>query len=439
MSRRASSVRPFVLTVETSSRELDARLLVAAAVVQPDRPVVVGQHWVIGLAAAVFGGGVHLGKNFLPVHPDSDYSTLDRFRAAGVSLLHLDEEGALLPGDEDGWRRELGRRLDVTRLRGGERVLTWGTAQRAHYMGRILSGDCRPEVQATGHPRFDLYLQGYGQLFDRVVEGIRTRFAPYILINTNLTVANPDARYPQDLPTFIREFGRQDDRAFLDRWASARAMVGQFIVLARTIAHEMPEVQVVLRSHPSENDRIYRESLSDLANVHVIHEGPVTPWILGAEALVHNACTTAVEATIAGMRTLTFSPYGSNAGFAQGLPDDISIRCASVHAVLSALSSRRERPSGSVTGRHISLIRNLAEPALPHVVSELEKAMAEQSESVPASRMRVRDLRQALEAATRDRRQGVLARLTAARRLPRATKKFPGFPSSTPSRHRFGS
>ena len=38
--------------------------------------------------------------------------------------------------------------------------------------------------------------------------------------------------------------------------------------------------------------------LQDIPNVHVIRDGPINVWIKNAFAVMHNSCTSALEATI---------------------------------------------------------------------------------------------------------------------------------------------
>ena len=38
--------------------------------------------------------------------------------------------------------------------------------------------------------------------------------------------------------------------------------------------------------------------ISGIPNVHIIREGSITAWVNNAFAVMHNSCTTALEATV---------------------------------------------------------------------------------------------------------------------------------------------
>jgi hypothetical protein len=57
--------------------------------------------------------------------------------------------------------------------------------------------------------------------------------------------------------------------------------------------------------------------------VRVVSERSVIPWLMGASVLIHNGCTTAVEAAVLGRPTITFKPV-TRKGFDFELPDSLS-------------------------------------------------------------------------------------------------------------------
>ena len=44
-------------------------------------------------------------------------------------------------------------------------------------------------------------------------------------------------------------------------------------------------------------------------NVHVVNDGPITPWVNNSFAVLHNGCTTSIEASISGKPVITFIPF----------------------------------------------------------------------------------------------------------------------------------
>jgi hypothetical protein len=69
-----------------------------------------------------------------------------------------------------------------------------------------------------------------------------------------------------------------------------------------------PDHRIVVRPHPSEDHDAWRREVAGLANVTVAFEGSVIPWIAGSDALIHNSCTTGVEAYLLGKPVIAYQP-----------------------------------------------------------------------------------------------------------------------------------
>lgn len=78
--------------------------------------------------------------------------------------------------------------------------------------------------------------------------------------------------------------------------------------LARSIA----PAALVIRPHPSENDSAWRDAAKNCPNVHVVHEGPIVPWLMAASVLIQNGCTSAIEAAILETPVISYRPVRSD-------------------------------------------------------------------------------------------------------------------------------
>jgi hypothetical protein len=77
-----------------------------------------------------------------------------------------------------------------------------------------------------------------------------------------------------------------------------------------------------------------------ISNVHVVQEGAIVPWLYATEALLHNGCTTAVEAAMVGTPAISFQPAKSGL-FDTDLPNKLSRCIESEIDLLDALSNVR--------------------------------------------------------------------------------------------------
>src|SRR3546814_6633752 len=65
------------------------------------------------------------------------------------------------------------------------------------------------------------------------------------------------------------------------RWRSVHAFLEMLVPRADALG---PGRSIVVRPHPSESHEAWLAAAGGRANVHVLHEGTIIPWLLAAEA-----------------------------------------------------------------------------------------------------------------------------------------------------------
>lgn len=416
-----------LFTTETFVRELDWQLVAASRLAEQGRTCIIGKLAALTTVARVArAGGVVVGRVFEPAFPGVDLVNLALFHSRGFSLVHLDEEGAVFQGDEERWRRVLSRRVDLSVLSPTDCVATWGGFQARHYGEHATN---RANVIVTGHPRFDLYLPQYEGVWRDAVVRIQKRVGtPYILINSNVSLAN----HGQGLAyAFSKRAGfdlsdPQRRRDHLDYWVYANRVLCGLVKLAHRISVERPDMQVVVRPHPSESIAFYRTILGQLPNVHITRDEPVGAWLANATAVVQHGCTTALEAAIGGVPVINYR-VAVDARYDKALPDAVGVPCDTEDDVLAALGAG-ESARPPIEPWAMDLLANLAAPSLP-LFTEL---VASRTSPAPCE-LRVRELK-TLRAAelAKDAVRRQLSRVSPRRRTMRAysQSKFPGFTRS---------
>jgi hypothetical protein len=160
-------------------------------------------------------------------------------------------------------------------------------------------------IHVTGNPRGDLLRPEMRAFYEKDAEQICNTYGQFILINTNFNHVN--AFYPaQNLFQPIEEPGRQTEfgqaaRGMTREYAEGlqshkQAVFEDFQRLIPTLEKSFPEYTIVVRPHPTENQDIYHRIAERCQRVQVTNEGNVVPWLMATRALIHNGCTTAVEA-----------------------------------------------------------------------------------------------------------------------------------------------
>lgn len=365
-----------LMPIEVMNRDLDAALLLAWEYLRPHRRIFIGEQSAIDVASRGLRGGVYVGKVIAP-HHTSDLTNYHALKERGFQVLYLDTEGAVYVGDQNNWKRGLSLRLDPTRFEAEDYVCSWGDYQRDYY--RSLEPKCAGNVRTTGHPRFDLYRDECSHYYRVDRDRILAQHGPFVLVNTNFSPANNPLRWRYTLSKTTgydpKDTPRRD---FLIReWVHLTKVLADFVKLVHRMSTELRGVNVVIRPHPSEDVTFYEHAFEGIDNVRVVREGPVAPWLAAASVLVHNDCTTGIEAFLAGCPNINYKPH---AGPAQErfLPAQFGLRCTAEDDVMAAVRAALEERSGVTPGNPdplaFALLENLREYSLPKLLAVMEEA-----------------------------------------------------------------
>lgn len=411
--------------IETFNREFDYRVVLAALLARPGRRFFVGQHDVVARLAQQTRGGIYVGKNVFRTLFPTDLSLYASIRANNIALLHLDEEGAVFPGVEDDWRRSLDQRLDPNVLAAGDVVCTWGEFQAEHYRKRVAGHAA--QIRVTGHPRFDLYKPAFSSYFDGERDALTARFGSFVLLNSNL--ANVNSVFG-DEAVFRHIYHRPGQTPAglaleISRWARSSHLMGAFVSAVFRMAAEQPARTIIVRPHPAESPDRWRAAFMGLDNVHVLHEGPAYAWVIASDLVIHESCTTGLEAWLARTPTCVYRPMDADRRDSP-VPNSFGRLCASEDALLAAVAAidahkprvgHERRDSARIN----ALLHNLGNDSMADFVAAFEElaSHAPQTSRAPDRR------RLALDALREDAEHA--ARAVARRVVTSRQQQYRGF------------
>jgi hypothetical protein len=89
------------------------------------------------------------------------------------------------------------------------------------------------------------------------------------------------------------------------------ALFNHFQEMLPLLCKSLGSSNVVVRPHPTENHDIWNALAARCDNLHVANDGNVIPWLMAAQALVANGCTTQVEAAVLGTPAVNYQPVKS--------------------------------------------------------------------------------------------------------------------------------
>ena len=106
--------------------------------------------------------------------------------------------------------------------------------------------------------------------------------------------------------------------------------------LVAALAAAFPEDAIIVRPHPSEGHGAWEEVARDFANCTVRGDGSAIDWMLQADVLVHNSCTTAIEANLLRLPTVNYLPNFDDM-CDNHLTNLIGPKCHDISSVISAV------------------------------------------------------------------------------------------------------
>jgi len=297
-----SVAKPLLLIpVENQVRELDPKLLLACIAARRGYSSIIGSRREMEMLIDHFPRSIYLSKSM------TVRSLLFFWVAAqyGHDIITWDEEALVhLPPET-----YFSRRLHPAAIRYVSHLFAWGeeNAELWRQYPHLPPGS---PIHVTGNPRIDMLrpeLHGY---YADEINSIQKHFGDFILVNTNFNHVNafgPDMNLFKPVKRLGQKprFGRAA-RGMSREYAEGlrdhkQALFEDFQRMIPELGKSFPDYTIVVRPHPTESHEAYRQIAARCNRVKVTNEGNVIPWLLCAKALIHNGCTTGVEAFL--MRT----------------------------------------------------------------------------------------------------------------------------------------
>lgn len=215
------------------------------------------------------------------------------------------------------------------------------------------------QIKVTGAPRTDLLTPSYRSASKEMSGYADGYSSPVVLINASFPMANPAFMTPeQEVEQMVKTFRYR--REYVEGFVRAQTIGLRGITrLANDLAHTFPEATFIVRPHPFEGMAAYRFTLDELPNLLLRKQGTVEGWILRASCLIQLGSSTAVEAAVLGVPSLTPTwlplnapvPVSTLASEAVGSPDELK-------AKLREIFSGHYQPTESKRGDIAQAIRS---------------------------------------------------------------------------------
>jgi surface carbohydrate biosynthesis protein len=231
-------------------------------------------------------------------------------RQLGLEIVTLDEEALVhLPSEI-----YYSRRLSPDAMAYVSRLFAWGH-DNAELWRQYSQFPASATIHITGNPRNDMLRSEIRVFYEMEVKELRRNYGDFILVNTNFNHVNafyPSMNLFQPVKNQGEEFkfGRAAKGMTLEYaqglWTHKQAVFSDFQRLIPSLDKAFSNYTIIVRPHPTENQEVYQRIADQCERVRVTNEGNVVPWLMGAKALIHNGCTTGVEAYLMGVPAISY-------------------------------------------------------------------------------------------------------------------------------------
>jgi len=318
-----------IIPVENQVRELDPKLLLACIAAKRGFSTVIGSHREIDFRIASFPRSIYLNKSFT-IRNLKMFRIMHKLRH---EIVTWDEEALVhLPPE-----MYYSRRLSPLTMKYISHLFAWGE-DNAELWRQYPEFPVGLPIHITGNPRNDMLRLEMRAFYDDEVEGLRKTYGEFILINTNFNHVNAffpaqnlfqPTKGPDEEPAFGKA-GRGMTREYAEGLRDHKqAIFEAFQRLIPDLEQAFPHHFIIVRPHPTESQEVYKKIAAQCERVRVTNEGNVVPWLMAAKALIHNGCTTGVEAYVMGVPAISYRATVNeyyDSGFYR-LPNLLSHQC----------------------------------------------------------------------------------------------------------------
>ena len=295
-----------IIPVENQVRELDPKLLLACIAAKRGFSAVIGSHREIDLRITSFPRSIYLNKSFT-IRNLQMFRIMHKLRH---EIVTWDEEALVhLPPE-----MYYSRRLSPLTMKYIAHLFAWGE-DNAELWRQYPEFPAGLPIHITGNPRSDMMRPEMRVFYDNDVKEIRNLYGEFILINTNFNHVNAffpaqnlfqPTKGPDEEPDFGKA-GRGMTRKYAEGLRDHKqAIFEAFQRLIPELEQAFPHYTIVVRPHPTESQEVYNKIAAQCERVRVTNEGNVVPWLMATKALIHNGCTTGVEAYVMGVPAISF-------------------------------------------------------------------------------------------------------------------------------------
>jgi len=326
------------LPLEIIDREIDGKILLALTAIERGWTVYIGQRQKLYRKIYKLPKGIFLLKSIVP----GDLVLMKKLIKNNFRIACLDEEGIIQRPEE--FNKSI--RYNKKTLELVDIVMAYSHIQHAYFKKYFPKSI--DKIIITGNPKIDfLTLLSKSKFHGTYIKinKIKERDG-FLLFATSFGNAN-HILGGKELAKFSYESTLISPTLEQIKFGEAKRnlaslMFKEYKKLLITLAENFKEKIIIIRPHPSEADAPWIDYSTKYSNVKFNREGPIAPWILLSDYLIHFGSTISVEANMLGKKAIQLIP-SDNDMFKSLLVKDInkfSINFNKINDIIDFISNK---------------------------------------------------------------------------------------------------
>lgn len=286
---------------QVTIRDLHSRLLLAMDLVSNGYRVIVGRNSSVRKLAFNDKDAVYISDKT----SKRSGKTMQKLTNKGYTIFAFCEESTAL-ADEEIYKKT---RVDKKAVELSAKIFATNKLH-ARLINEAVPGFIS-KIECFGNPRFDLLLSQNRKIFEDKCKKIKKQYGDYILVPSN-GIIHSSKLIDEIINKFLDrgEITQDDIPTFKEYFELRTKEHTQFIHDIIKIAHELPAFRFIIRPKNLEETKLLESMYGDKTsnNTVFINKYSVQPWILSCRMLIHNHCTTGMEAFMANKVPVLYQP-----------------------------------------------------------------------------------------------------------------------------------
>lgn len=246
-----------------------------------------------------------------------------KLKEKGFAIVASDEEGGFIHDKLDDFFKI---RISDDTLKTIDLFFAWG-GYDFNYLQKNY--ETKEKIKLTGNPRIDLW-SVYGiEYYKSEIEKIKSRYGNYIFVSSNFganNISNDDWLVAQQ-----KKYGgittQKQETQYRKLLEQQRKKFNSFTEFLKELSN-IVEDNIIIRPHPVEDPEFWKSKFKDSKRFKIIKEGDALPWLAASDFVIHNSCTTSIEATLLGKHVVSIQPNGYDS--TENFPIEISYKISTV-------------------------------------------------------------------------------------------------------------